>query len=71
MMPEAQSVKLVIYNLVGQEVNTLVNSKLSAGKHIYQWNGTNRAGEVLSSGIYFYRLETPEFTKTRKMMYIR
>lgn len=71
MMPEAQTVKLVIYNLIGQEVKTLVNSKLNAGKHIYQWNGTNRAGEVLSSGIYFYRLETPEFTKTRKMIYIR
>ncbi len=70
-LPETQSVRLNIYNMLGQKVKTLVNTKLNAGAYSFDWDATNNSGEVLSSGIYFYRLQTPEFTKTHKMMFIR
>jgi predicted secreted protein len=61
-LAQPQHVKLVVYNLLGQEVTTLINSPLTAGYHIIQFNAGN-----LASGIYFYRLEAGNF-KTQKQM---
>ena len=57
---------LKIYDILGREVATLVNNELSAGRHTYEFDGSG-----LSSGIYFYRLQTGEFTQTRKMLLIK
>jgi flagellar hook assembly protein FlgD len=57
---------LKIYDILGREVATLVNKELSAGRHTYEFDGSR-----LSSGIYFYRLQTGEFTQTRKMLLIK
>jgi hypothetical protein len=57
---------LKIYDILGREVATLVNKELSAGRHTYEFDGSG-----LSSGIYFYRLQTGEFTQTRKMLLIK
>lgn len=59
-------VKLTIYNTLGQQVKTLVNGELSAGNHDVQFYGTN-----LASGTYFYKLETGEFTSTKKMILMK
>lgn len=59
-------VKLTIYNTLGQQVETLVNGQLSAGNHNVQFDGAN-----LASGIYFYKLETNEFTSTKKMILMK
>lgn len=60
-------VKLSIYNLLGEKVATLANNELmKKGRHKISWNAGN-----LSSGVYFYRIETDKFTDTKKMLLIR
>ena len=55
-LPEAGTVKLQIYDLLGNVVRTLVNDHRSAGLHEVIWNGRNGAGEAVAGGVYLYRL---------------
>jgi choice-of-anchor B domain-containing protein len=59
-------IKLKVYDVLGNEIATLVNEKLSPGSYEVQFDGSN-----LSSGIYFYRLETEKFTETKRMLLIK
>jgi hypothetical protein len=61
-------VSIGIYNLKGQRVKSLVKGSLKAGTHSVTWNGTDDKGSKVSSGIYFYRLESSKYTQTRKML---
>jgi hypothetical protein len=70
-LPQRASVKLVIYNLLGEKIQTLVDATEAAGVKQISWNGANDAGEQVASGVYFYRLEAGAFTATRKLMLIR
>ncbi len=70
-VPEATEVKLTIYNLMGQEVRTLVNDMAQPGVHNIQWNTLDNKGRAVASGVYLYRLETAEFTQTMKMTLLR
>ena len=65
-LPKASNVELVVYNQLGQAVSTVVNTRLNAGAHSYEWN----AGD-LPSGVYFYRLSAEGFNAARKMVLIR
>lgn len=65
-LPVDGKVKLNIYDITGKVVATLVNDKLSAGSYSYDFN----AGK-LSSGIYFYKLESSEFTAIKKMILVK
>ena len=65
-LPENCHVKLTIYNILGQKVAALVDGKQKAGYKVARWD----AG-LLSSGIYFYRLQAGDFVQTRKMVLIR
>jgi len=63
----AQSpVRISVYNSLGEQITTLVNSTMPAGSHTVRWNGEHAA-----SGIYFYRMEAGAFTDIRKMLLIR
>ncbi|HPR18437.1 MAG TPA: FlgD immunoglobulin-like domain containing protein, partial [Candidatus Cloacimonadota bacterium] len=62
---------LEIFNMKGQKVKTLVNTTLSAGRHAIVWNGEDDDGKVVSSGIYFYKLRSGDFQKTRKMLLLK
>jgi hypothetical protein len=64
-------VKLDIFNVRGQKVKTLCDLPLSKGKHSLQWNGRDGANRQVASGIYFYRLSTPEGIRTQKMMLMK
>lgn len=64
-------VKLEIYNLLGQKVKTLVGDYQSVGAHQILWDGKNEAGKVVSSGIYFYRLEVNGVTQNKKMVLLK
>jgi|GEM_PF-5525714 len=70
-LPKDQQVKLIIYDLTGRQVKTLVNAQQSAGMHSIQWDGTNGYGQQVSSGVYFYRLTVSRSVKTHKMLLIR
>jgi len=65
-LPKSEFVTLKIFNLLGQEVTTLVSEKLKSGTYQYTWN----AGS-LASGVYMYHLQTENYTETRKMVLMR
>lgn len=71
LLKEQGFVSLKIYNLNGREVVTLLNQYLTAGEHLVQWNGQDKSGHSVASGIYFYRLQVDDFESIRKMVYIR
>ena len=65
-------VTLRVYNVAGQLVRTLVDDIRTPGvSYRAEWDGRNAAGEAVSSGVYFYRIVTSEFTKTRKMVLLK
>ncbi len=64
-------VSLEIYNILGQNVKTLVEGQLSAGEHLITWDGTDSYGHRVGSGIYFYRITAGDYLKTRKMVLMR
>ncbi|MGE5363442.1 MAG: alpha-amylase family glycosyl hydrolase [Bacteroidota bacterium] len=70
-LPEGSAVTLRIYDILGREVRTLVNSELDRGSYSISWNGDDNFGNGVSSGIYFYRLDSKAFTSTKKMMLVR
>lgn len=70
-LKNSQPVNLTIYDVLGRRVATLVNEKLTAGTHVVKWNGRNFHGITVASGVYVYRLKTPDFTATKKMVLLR
>ena len=70
-LPEAAEVRLEVFNLLGQRVTTLLNQRLEAGNHTAEWNSQNELGQTVASGVYFYRLETPRFTESKKMVLLK
>jgi photosystem II stability/assembly factor-like uncharacterized protein len=65
-LPTNSRVTLKIFNLLGQEVATLVDGQQDAGSHALQWNAAN-----VSSGVYFYRLQADNFSQTRKLLLLK
>ena len=70
-LPTASQVELDIYNVLGQRINTLVNSNLPAGHHTVIWNGRNAENSAVASGVYFYRLSTSATIETKKMILMK
>ncbi len=68
---EPMPASLKIYNVLGQEVRTLVDGIVSPGRHIILWDGTDDTGWDLASGVYFSRLDAGGFTQTRKLVLSR
>lgn len=65
-IPVSGKIRLTVFNVLGEEVMTLVDDVKPAGVHTVQFNGRN-----LASGIYFYRLETSNFVKSKKMLLLK
>ena len=66
-IPITAKVNLTIYNLLGEEIITLVDQKLQAGSHRVHWDGRDKKGFNLPTGIYLYRIQSENYTKTRKL----
>ena len=72
-LPIAADVILDVYNILGQQVTTLINETKQAGNYSVQWNANNSNGMKLSSGIYLYKIKASgvdgsEFQQIRKMI---
>ena len=65
------TVSLRIYNVLGQQVRTLVDGPVSPGRHLVLWEGTDEAGAGLASGVFFARMESGGFSQTRKIVLTR
>jgi len=70
-LPKDSQVKVEIYNLLGQRVRTLVDKRQRAGYYRVCWGGVNQRGEVVTSGIYFYRITAGDFNCIKKMILSR
>ncbi|MEJ2628732.1 MAG: FlgD immunoglobulin-like domain containing protein, partial [bacterium] len=70
-LPKAAQVKITVYNLMGQPVRTLVNTKVSAGTHEVIWNAKNDSGQPVPTGMYIYLLKCDAYTKMRKMLLMK
>jgi flagellar hook assembly protein FlgD len=67
----SQHVAINIYNIRGQLVRSLVYDDFATGDHTVVWNGTDENGRGVSSGIYFYRMTTENYSATRKMILMK
>ncbi|HEY6191338.1 MAG TPA: FlgD immunoglobulin-like domain containing protein, partial [Bacteroidota bacterium] len=76
-LPEASQVRLSVFNVLGQEVATLVNGVMGAGYQSVEWNSSDHQGVPLPSGVYFYRLQATsmvngkEFRDVMKMVLMK
>ena len=70
-LTEAASVRLTVYNLLGQEVRSLVDRTLPAGRHVAVWDACDDQGRKVSSGIYFYSLVSDTFSARKKMLLLK
>jgi subtilisin family serine protease len=70
-LPVSSEVTMEIFNLLGQQVRQLHSGRLSAGSHTMIWDARNESGQEVASGVYLYRLSTPEYTQARKMVLLR
>jgi len=70
-LPQAGHVRLVIHNLLGQKINTLIDRTLQAGLYRAVWDGKDSAGRIVPSGVYFYRLKVNHFSMTKKMLLLQ
>jgi hypothetical protein len=64
-------VAINVYNTLGQQIGTLIDTQYAAGFHNVRWDGKDRNGNPVSSGIYLYQIQAGEFSQVRKMSLIR
>ena len=64
-------VSIDIYNVKGQKVKTLVNNVMTAGTHTVVWRGDNNEGNKVTSGVYFYKMNTGSYTEIKKMVMMK
>jgi len=70
-LPERMNVKLIVYNMLGKEVITLVDEKQTAGFYEMPWDGRNKLGNQVSSGIYFCKVQAGQYNAIKKMIFLK
>ena len=70
-LPKASHVTLTIYDVLGREVAQIADQSYPAGYSEITWNGINRNGQQISSGVYFYRITAGNWSKVMKMMMVK
>jgi len=70
-LPSRENVSLDIYNILGQKVVTVMNEILPAGNHTVTWDGHDRFGREIPSGVYFYQMKTDSGDRTHKMLLVK
>jgi hypothetical protein len=70
-LPTRIHLTLKIYDVTGKLVQTLVDQEKPPGMHLERWNGKDENGKQVSSGVYFYRLSSNQFTSSRKVLFLR
>ena len=70
-LPHRAAVRLDVYDMLGKLVTTLYNGSREAGNWNVEWNGTDKNGQHISSGVYFYRLQAGSFNAVKKMIMLK
>jgi len=70
-IPSKQDVSLEIFDMAGRKIRKVNMAGAEKGNHIIKWSGLNQNGNLVSAGIYFYRLSTSSFSMTKKMILLK
>jgi len=70
-LPASKHASLVVYNVAGQVVRTLVNAEVPAGYHTARWDGRDENGAKVSAGVYLVRFEAGSYSATKKAVVVR
>jgi flagellar hook assembly protein FlgD len=70
-LPEDSQVELIIYNILGQQVKVLIDAHQNAGYKAVHWDGRDDDGNEIASGLYFYKIKTPKYSESKKMILLR
>jgi len=70
-VPQAMPATIEIYNILGKKINTVFDGMAEAGRNEVIWDGTTEDGDVVASGLYFYRMKAGSFETSRKMVLMK
>ncbi len=70
-LAEKSNISIEVFDVLGKKVKTLLNLDQAAGEYSIRWDGKNDAGVSVTSGVYFYKMVTPKYTRTQKMMLLK
>jgi len=70
-MIEEGNVSIEVFNIRGQLVKTLINEHMTVGEHTLVWEGTNNNSQKVSSGMYFYKMKSGNYSSTKKMILMK
>ncbi|MFQ5638273.1 MAG: FlgD immunoglobulin-like domain containing protein, partial [bacterium] len=70
-LPKTGLAALKVYDILGREIRVLVNRDLTAGSHSVLWDGRDRSGSPVASGVYFYEMRAGDFREAKRMSLIR
>ena len=70
-LPEHSYVNVTVYDMLGREIRTLVNTTQDAGFKSVIWDATNDYGKPVSAGVYLYKIQAGEFVQTKKMVLLK
>jgi flagellar hook assembly protein FlgD len=71
LIDQGGEVKIMVYNIAGQEVEKLVDQTLSPGSFHFTWDGRNRSGDIVGNGVYFLLIEQPSGNFIRKVIVLK
>lgn len=71
MLPKSSKVEIKIYNMLAQEIKTLVDRNFEPGNHVVIWNGRDNFGRIVGSGVYLYRMKTIDFISVKKGLFLK
>ena len=69
--PQGKQVQLDVFNILGQNVTTLINEYLPPGTHQVEWNSSDHNGQKVASGVYLYKLQVGQESQTKKMLLLK
>jgi len=70
-LPQAGQVKIAVYNLLGQQIRTLVMEYQPAGRYQVQWDARNEQGKLVANGVYLYQMQVNDFVTTKKLILMK
>tara|TARA_B100000315_G_C14007377_1_gene332938 strand:+ start:91 stop:408 length:318 start_codon:yes stop_codon:yes gene_type:complete len=70
-LPNDSDVRLAIFDMLGNEVATLVNTNQQAGFRSVQWDATDSMGRSVSAGVYLYQIRASDYVQTQKMVLLK
>ena len=70
-LPVDSNVELIIYDVNGKVVKEIINHNMETGSYKVVWDGTNKGGALVGSGVYFYRIKAGNFIASQKMIFLK